>query len=181
MTPSPADLYAMARQDRLFEASGLVSMRVRAEDAAADFDGTWRRVLHRFYPQVRRALLAPRPLLPVPATGSRSMPAAPHAPACRPALAAAPGRLTLPATSPHPAPTQDAEAVLQEAQDCNPANWDAADLANSNHVTGAKHSSQDKARLMRVLAAQPDVRLHLCRVSWALGYQPEPCRPKGRR
>ena len=69
------------------------------------------------------------------------------------------------------------------AQRCNPATWGAADLAGrlSTHVTSAQHSAQDRARLARALAGQPDVRRHLCRLSGALGYDPEHCRPSGRR
>lgn len=74
-----------------------------------------------------------------------------------------------------PCRQQNVEAILEEARQCAPSAWDSKQLEASNHVTSAKHSKEEKQRLLRVLAAQPNIRRHLCDLTHALGYTSEFC------
>jgi hypothetical protein len=72
---------------------------------------------------------------------------------------------------------QHAGRILGAAQQCDPTTWSAAQLTTNNHVTAAKHSAADRQRLQGVLAAQPEIRRHLCVLAAALGYADDPrCR-----
>ncbi|PRW56512.1 Sulfotransferase domain [Chlorella sorokiniana] len=74
-------------------------------------------------------------------------------------------------------PQQHAGRILGAAQQCDPTTWSAAQLTTNNHVTAAKHSAADRQRLQGVLAAQPEIRRHLCVLAAALGYADDPrCR-----
>jgi hypothetical protein len=59
---------------------------------------------------------------------------------------------------------------MEAGQDCDPGTWDAARLAESNHITATKHSADTKQRLQAALEGQPPILQHLCRLTAALEY-----------
>lgn len=68
-----------------------------------------------------------------------------------------------------------------DSMKCDPSRWSSAELASSDHVTGAKRKPGHKEELQRALWEQPAIRWHLCELSAAMGYQsPFPCSPQSR-
>lgn len=70
---------------------------------------------------------------------------------------------------------QDVGKVLERAQECDPTTWTREQAAANNHVTAGKHTPEDRRRLQRVLEERREIRLHLCALAGALGYEDPRC------
>lgn len=138
-----------------------VPAQVHYEDAQAAFNSTYRAIAREFYPRVRggygRHLLRWCPL------------AADALPGC------STDACSFPSPCPSPSRLQDAAAILEAAQECDPTTWSDSQLSSNNHVTAAKHPPGSRERLQAVLAAQPEIAAHLCAVTAALGYEDARC------
>ena len=67
-------------------------------------------------------------------------------------------------------PGLSAPALLEGAQECNPAAWSAAQRqANAAHVTAGRDAAL-RGRLQAVLWRHADIRRRLCRLTAALEY-----------
>lgn len=132
----------------------------RFEDAQQQFNSTVLRIATEYYGRVSRGAGAHETLGRQRLHSETLCPGWPHA--------------SQHTHSPAPLVMQDAAAILDAAQECDPATWSRKQLAQSNHVTAVKHLPGSRERLQGVLAAHPDIQQHLCTLTAALGYGDDP-------